>query len=269
MCLIWSNVASKGKKKTLVLKLDFRKAFDTVSWDCLFEVLKARGFDHKWLQWMKALLKTAKTAILLNGIPGPWIQIKRGLRQGDPLSPLLLIILVDVLQQIIKKFSTQGWLNHPIVADLPCPVIQYAYDTLILIQGSSYQAQILKEILDVFLATTGLQINSLKSTFVPINLNEEDQTTISEILGCPITSFPQTYLGLPLSDSKLPRWVLYPLLQSLDCRVDTLSIKGATSGGRLTLTKSILSALPSHLLACMKAPKWFYNEIDKRRRAYF
>jgi hypothetical protein len=108
MCLIWSNVASKGKKKTLVLKLDFRKAFDTVSWDCLFEVLKVRGFDHKWLQWMKALLEIAKTTILLNGIPGPWIQIKRGLRQGDPLSPLLLIILVDVLQQIIKKFPTQG-----------------------------------------------------------------------------------------------------------------------------------------------------------------
>jgi hypothetical protein len=57
---------------------------------------------------MKALLEMAKTAILLNGIPGPWIQIKRGLRQGDPLSPTLFIILVDVLQQNINKFSTQG-----------------------------------------------------------------------------------------------------------------------------------------------------------------
>jgi hypothetical protein len=122
-----------------------------------------------------------------------------------------------------------------------------------------------------FSATIGLQINYFKSTFVPINLNEEDQTTIFEILGCPITSIPQTYIGLPLSDSKLPRWVLHPLLQSVNCRVDTLSIKGATSGrgGGLTLTKSVLAALPSHLLACMKAPKWFYNEIDKRRRAYF
>jgi hypothetical protein len=155
------------------------------------------------------------------------------------------------------------------VVDLPCPVIQYADDTLILIQETPHQARILKVILDVFSATTGLQVNYLKSTFVPINLNEEDQTTISKILGCPIASFPQIYLGLPLSDSKLPRWVLYPLLQSLDCRVDTLSIKGATSGGRLTLTKSILLALPSHLLACMKAPKQFYNELDKRGRTYF
>jgi hypothetical protein len=88
-------------------------------------------------------------------------------------------------------------------------------------------------------------------------------------LGCPIATFPQTYLGLLLSDSKLPRWALFPLLHSLGGRVDTLSVKGASSGGHLTLTKSVLSALPAHILACIKAPKWFYKEIDNRRRGYF
>jgi hypothetical protein len=160
-------------------------------------------------------------------------------------------------------------IKHPIVTDLTCPVIQYTDDTLILIQGCSSQARLLKEILEVFSATTGLQINYAKSTFVPINLDDEEQANISNILRCPVATFPQTYLGLPLSDSKLPKWALYPLLHSRDNRVDTLSIKGPTSGGLLTLTKSVLSALPSHFLACMKAPKWFYNEIDKRRRAYF
>jgi hypothetical protein len=72
---------------------------------------------------MQMLTTTAKTAILLNGNPGPWIPIKRGLRQGDPLSPLLFIIMVDVLQQIIKKFSCEGLLKHPVVPDQPCPVI--------------------------------------------------------------------------------------------------------------------------------------------------
>jgi hypothetical protein len=75
--------------------------------------------------------------------------------------------------------------------------------------------------------------------------------------------------GIPISDIKLPRWAFHSLLQSLDLRVDTFSIKGASSGGRLSLTKSVLSAIPSHTLACIKAPKWFYKEIDKRRRAYF
>jgi hypothetical protein len=85
----------------------------------------------------------------------------------------------------------------------------------------------------------------------------------------PVSVIPQTYLGISLSDSKLPKCALFPLLRSLDNRIDTLSINGATSRGHLTLTKSVLSTLPSHLLACIKAPKWFYHEHNKRRRAYF
>jgi hypothetical protein len=75
---------------------------------------------------------TAKTVILLNGIPGPWIQTKRELRQGDPLSPLIFLIVVDVLQQVIKRFSREGHLLHPVVEDATCTVIQYADDTLII-----------------------------------------------------------------------------------------------------------------------------------------
>jgi hypothetical protein len=185
------------------------------------------------------------------------------------LSPLLFIILADNLQQLIKTFSSQGLLQHPIVPDQTCPVIQYVDNTLILFQGYADQAQVLKEILEVFSVTTGVSINYAKSTFVPINLDMDEKNSISNILGCPVASFPQTYLGLPLSNSKLPRWALYPQLSSIDNRVDTLSIKDVTSRGRLTLTKSVLSALPSHLQSCIKAPKWFYQEVDKRRRAYF
>jgi hypothetical protein len=133
---------------------------------------------------------------------------------------------VDGLQQVIKRFSREGILGHPIVSDQTRPVIQSANDTFILIQGCPDQACILKEILDSFSATRQLSINYTKSTFVPINTDEEEQLHISHILGCSIASFPQTYLGIPISDSKLPRWALYPLLQSIDNSVDTLSING-------------------------------------------
>jgi hypothetical protein len=176
---------------------------------------------------------------------------------------------MDILQKIIQHFSREGRLKHPLVTDLTCPVIQYADDTLIVFQGEPQQARILKEILEAFSLTTRLMIIFDKSTLVPINLDNEDQMQISDILGCPITTFPQTYLGIPLSDSKSPRWALYPLLHSLDKKVDSLSLSRATSGGCLTLSKSIIFALPSHLLACIKAPIWFYQEIDKRRCAYF
>lgn len=108
----------------MVLKLDFRKAFDTVSWQALFKILSVRGSDETWRMWMHNLLYTSKTAILLNGIPGKWIELKRGLRQGDPLSPLLFILVVGVFQQTIRKFAGVGALNHPIFTNQPCHVLQ-------------------------------------------------------------------------------------------------------------------------------------------------
>jgi exonuclease III len=209
----------KRKKKAMILKLDFSKAFDTVSWEALFSILHIRGFDDKWIMWMKELLTSAKTAVLLNGIPGNWINLKRGLRQGDPLSPLLFIVVVDVLQQAIKRTALDGLLRHPVLEDQPCPVLQYADDTLIVIQGEVQQAKILKEILDDFANATGLKINFAKSTFVPINLSLQEGEQIAEALNCKVASFPQTYLGLPLSDTKLPKEAFLPYISSVEKRI--------------------------------------------------
>jgi hypothetical protein len=64
--------------------------------------------------------------------------------------------------------------------------------------------------MDAFSVSTGLAINFDKSSFIPLNLDREDQSLISSILACPMASFPQTYLSLPLSDTKLPIWALFP-----------------------------------------------------------
>jgi hypothetical protein len=258
----------KRKKKAMILKLDFSKAFDTVSWEALFSIMHIRGFDGKWMSWIEELLTSAKTAILLNGIPGKWINIKRGLRQGDPLSPLLFIVVVDILQQAIKQSALNGLLRHPILEDQPCPVLQYADDTLIVLQGDVQQARILKEILDSFAISTGLKINYNKSTFVPINLSLQEGEEIAEALNCEVASFPQTYLGLPLSDSKLPKEVFLPYISSVEKRIG-FSLDFITHGGRLTLTKSVLTALPAYIMSCIQLPQWVIDELERLLRAFF
>lgn len=106
--------ALKGKKPMIVLKLDFHKAFDTVSWDALFRIMEARGFPDKWIGWIKALLCTGKAQITNNGQKGEQIQYKRGVRQGDPLSPYLFILVADVLQKMIQQAFSTGILKHPL-----------------------------------------------------------------------------------------------------------------------------------------------------------
>ena len=156
----------KRRAPTLVIKLDFAKAFDTGNWDALDTIMQARGFSTTWRRWMQQILQSSCSAIVVNGCPGPWIGGRRGLRQGDPISPYLFILVADVLQVLIRKSQL---IRHPMV-DTGYPVLQCADDTLLLVRGELADVQTLRLLLDQFASATGLQINYNKSTAVPIHM---------------------------------------------------------------------------------------------------
>ena len=116
--------------------------------------------------------------------------------------------MADVLQALINH---DGSISHPLAPGRSCPIIQYADDTLLLIPAELGAVQTLKSLLDQFSAATGLKINYHKRTLVPMRSSEAECRA-----RCKVDSFPQVYLGLPLSDVELNLSVFAPLIARAD-----------------------------------------------------
>ena len=98
----------------MILKLDFEKAFDKLEHQVIIQVKKHKGFPTKWIKWIENILGLGSSSIILNSIPRKTFKCKRGVRQGDPLSPLLFVLVADPLQSIVNKAWLMGVLTHPI-----------------------------------------------------------------------------------------------------------------------------------------------------------
>lgn len=102
------DAVKRSGSSCIVFKADIEKAFDSVSWNYLFFMMRKLGFGDIWISWIKECLSSAKIAALVNGSQTNEIEMHRGLRQGDPLSPLLFPIAAEGLNGVIRAASEQG-----------------------------------------------------------------------------------------------------------------------------------------------------------------
>jgi hypothetical protein len=174
-CLAWSfeyiHQCHQSRRPVVILKLDFEKAFDTVEHSVIIQVMEHLGFPTRWLNWIRNILGSGSSAVLLNGVPGKYFKCKRGVRQGDPLSPLLFVLAAELLQILINRASAMNLLKAPIQQPTEdFPIVQYADDTLLILQAEGRQLFFLKSLLNNFSESTGLKINYRKSQLLPINV---------------------------------------------------------------------------------------------------
>ena len=163
------------------------------------DLLRHWGFPARFRDWVWALLSTSSSRVIINGVPCDPIKHGRGLRQGDPLSPLLFVLSIDPLTHILNKATIQGLLQ-PLHGRAPfARTSRYADDAAVFVAPNKEDVRVLANILTSFGEVTGLCANCQKSLVAPIRFDNIDLDEILQSVSPTKTTFPIRYLGLPLS----------------------------------------------------------------------
>jgi hypothetical protein len=169
---------NRCKHSGVLLKLDLAKAFDSISWSFLFEVLRHMGFGERFLKWIALLLYTANTKVMVNGSPGGRIYHARGLRQGDPTSPMLFVAGMEVMTTLIGKAVRDQLLSN-LANILPIQRISiFADDVVCFFRPERAEVEAIKQILHIFGAASGLKANFTKTTATVIRGSDDDEQCI-------------------------------------------------------------------------------------------
>ena len=195
----------RTRKPAILLKLDFEKAYDRVNWDFLRQILLSQGFSPVGVHRIMQLVSGGQTAVSVNGEVGHFFRNKRGLRQGDPISPLLFNFVADALATLLRKATEAGHIKGVLGHLIPGRIshLQYADDTLLLFQPDLHSVATIKALLISFELMSGLKINFSKSEVIVTGVSEDEALRVSQLLNCSSGSFPFKYLGLPISPDKL------------------------------------------------------------------
>nr|GEV91106.1 hypothetical protein [Tanacetum cinerariifolium] len=226
-------------------KVDIQKAYDTVDWDFLRVSLISFGFHERMIAWIMECVTTTSFSISINGSLHGYFEGKRGLRQGDPLSPYLFTLIMEVFTLMLKRRVREAstFTYHRFCSELDLINLCFADDLFFFSHGDVNSAKVIKDALDDFKDASGLNPSMPKSKAYFCNVINYTKLAILNVLPFEEDRLPVKYLGVPLVSSRLIFRDGKELIDKVQNHVNDWKDKSLPIARRLQLIQSVLSSL--------------------------
>ncbi|XP_074300447.1 uncharacterized protein LOC141631711 [Silene latifolia] len=252
-----------------MMKIDLQKAYDTVEWGFVKEMLDALGFPSEFISRVMECITTPSYSISLNGGVFGHFKGRRGLRQGDPLSPLLFTLCMEYLSRLLMGAQDkQEFKYHSLCKRLSLSHLCFADDLLMFCHGDLGSVKVMLNAFDSFSQATGLQMNVDKSNVYMNGVDAMVRGHILEATGMVPAKLPFRYLGVPISAKKLSVLDCAVLVERVVERIRALGARKLSYGGRLVCMPKkygglgLINAGMWNIAAMGKYVWWIMNKKD-------
>jgi len=260
----------RKRKSGVCFKVDFEKAYDSVRWNFLFDMLQRLGFQEKWIVWVKGCLVSSSVSVLVNGSPTEEFKPSRGLRQGDPMAPFLFLVVAEGLAGLVRQALRMDALRGIKVGrnNVECCLLQFADDTLFMCEDSFDSIFAIKAILRCFELASGLKVNFHKSKLTGVKVENVAMSTYAKTLNCNTMKIPFQYLGIEVGGNPRRKQFWDPVVRKVEAKISSWKGRFLSMAGRICLFKSVFTAIPLFYLSIFKAPVAVCNKISSIQRKF-
>lgn len=241
------------------------KAYDRVEWDFLKAVIGNMGFNDIWIQIVMQCVTIVDFGVLINGRPRRKFKPTRGLRQGDPLSPYLFLIVSEVLSLLIQNATELGYIDGIRVSGHgPClSHLIFADDTLIFLKATKTNCTNIVKLLQTYCHILGQEVSLQKSTmYFSTNTPMSVLSELCDILNMPQVKNPGSYLGIPTLWGRSKKITLAYVKDRMMAKLNGWKQQFLSQAGKETLIKAIAQAVPTYPMNVFKLPNNLCRDID-------
>jgi hypothetical protein len=255
---------TKKKTKSLILKMDLRKAYDCIDWDLLRMILIQVGFGIQMTKWIMSCVTSPTYVVLINGETTDFFRSGRGLRQGCPLSPLLFIMVMEGLSLLLKKSKEENNISGIKVSRMINILHLFFVDDVLIMTKANLQEWLeIDKLIVLFCKASGLQVNVSKTTMFFEGLSDSDLTPYRSFLPYTFSSLDTgfKYLGYHLKTGVHRATDWNWLLIKMEKKIGLWCNKWLSLGGRYILLKSVLESQPIYWMSLELIPRSVLKQI--------